>query len=91
MLTVVCYDIIDDKQRTKLAKQLGNFGVRVQYSVFECNLNAAQLEKMLQIALKFIDPEKDSLRIYQLCQACAREIISYGIKRGWEDSDVIVT
>ncbi|MCA9742068.1 CRISPR-associated endonuclease Cas2, partial [candidate division KSB1 bacterium] len=38
MLLLVSYDIVDDKQRTKLAKRLQNYGQRVQYSVFECDL-----------------------------------------------------
>lgn len=90
MLLIVSYDIVDTKRRTKLAKKLCDFGVRVQYSVFECDLDNEQLADMIEKALKIIDQEKDSLRIYKICQRCAGEIISYGKKKGWESTDVLV-
>lgn len=90
MHVVVSYDIVDDKKRTRLAKTLLNFGSRVQYSVFECNLNAKQLAEMKKQALKLIDPEKDSLRIYRLCEECAPLIETIGVKKGWEETDVVV-
>jgi CRISPR-associated protein Cas2 len=90
MLIIVSYDIVDDKRRTKLAKRLCDFGKRVQYSVFECDLSKEQLKDMTEKALKQIDQEEDSLRIYRICNTCANEILSYGIKKGWEEDDVIV-
>ena len=87
MLTIVSYDIIDNKQRTKLAKKLLDFGMRVQYSVFECNLTNKQIEEMKKQALKFVDPEKDSFRIYRLCDQCIKRIESFGIKKGYEEED----
>ena len=63
MLIIVSYDIVDDKRRTKLAKKLCDFGKRVQYSVFECDLSKEQLKDMTQKALKQINLEEDSLRI----------------------------
>ena len=87
MLTIVSYDIIDNKQRTKLAKKLLDFGMRVQYSVFECNLTNKQIEEMKRQALKFVDPEKDSFRIYRLCDQCIKRIESFGIKKGYEEED----
>lgn len=90
MLLVVSYDIVDTKKRTKLAKKLLNFGARVQYSVFECDLSKKQLQAMKEQILPYVDPEEDSLRIYKLCEACAPLIESFGVKKGWEEQDVIV-
>jgi len=90
MLIIVSYDIVNDKRRTKLAKKLCDFGRRVQYSVFECDLSKEQLKEMTQKALKQINLEEDSLRIYRICNTCASEILSYGIKKGWEEDEVIV-
>lgn len=90
MLIIVSYDIVDDKRRTKLAKKLCDFGKRVQYSVFECDLSKEQIKKMTQMALKQIDLQEDSLRIYRMCHTCSSEILSYGIKKGWEEDEVIV-
>jgi CRISPR-associated protein Cas2 len=36
MKYVVTYDISNDKRRTKLATLLDKYGIRVNYSVYEC-------------------------------------------------------
>ncbi len=40
---LVSYDIIDDKRRNKVFKILMDYGDRVQYSVFCCQLNEREL------------------------------------------------
>lgn len=66
MWVVVTYDIADDKRRNKLARLLEGFGVRVQESVFECELDPKVLEQMVTRATKLIKWEEDSIRLYQL-------------------------
>lgn len=39
MFVVVSYDIVNDRQRQRLAKVLGDYGQRVQKSVFECRVD----------------------------------------------------
>ena len=36
---LVCYDICDEKRLRRVAEICSDFGVRLQYSVFECDLN----------------------------------------------------
>ena len=90
MRVIISYDIIDDKRRTKLAKKLCDFGKRVQYSVFEADLTQKQIKQMLNKILPLINKEEDSLRIYKLCADCVSQIESYGIKKGWDEDDVII-
>lgn len=85
MLITVSYDSVDDKQRTRLAKKLLNFGQRVQYSVFECNLTKKQIAEMKKQLLPLLDKEQDSLRIYRLCDTCRKQIESFGVKKSWDD------
>ena len=85
MMITVSYDIVDDKRRTRLAKKLLNFGQRVQYSVFECNLTKKQIIEMKKQLLPLIDREKDSLRFYRICDSCRKQVESFGIKKSWED------
>ncbi len=74
MLYVISYDISVDKRRAKLAKLLEGFGQRVQYSVFECDLTAAQYQKLERRIAKILVPgEGDSLRTYRICAACAAQ------------------
>jgi len=79
MLFIVAYDIPDDGTRTLIAKELENWGHRVQYSVFECDLNekrARQLEK----ALGRLISACDSVRIYRVCPACRDRSVNMGGK-----------
>jgi len=76
--------------RTKLAKRLLNFGTRVQYSVFECEVNKKQLRELKTQIMEFVDPEVDSLRIYKLCDACVQLIESHGTKEGRQEDDAVV-
>lgn len=87
MLYLVSYDIIDNAKRTRLAKKLQDYGQRVQYSVFECSLDSKRCSEMTAHVLKLIDPDKDSLRIYQLCGGCCNKLKSYGVKKGWAQGD----
>jgi CRISPR/Cas system-associated endoribonuclease Cas2 len=50
-------------------------------------MSPAPAKKMKKEVLKFVNLEKDSLRIYELCQSCAVRIQSFGIKAGWEIND----
>jgi CRISPR-associated protein Cas2 len=75
MLFVVAYDIPDDARRTRVAKELENWGQRAQYSVFECDLDAARADAMVERLRGLTEPE-DQVRVYRLCEACVRESVS---------------
>ena len=87
MFVLVSYDIVETKQRTKLAKKLCNYGERVQYSVFECIVTREQYKQMKKDALQFVDLKKESLRFYRLCRDCRRHIESFGKKRSDEQDE----
>jgi len=75
---LVSYDIPDNKRRTKLAKILEDYGERVQYSVFECDLTGKQLVKLLKELKATMLDEEDSIRVYRLCANCVKEIEALG-------------
>ena len=43
MFYVVSYDIVDDARRTRVHATLKDYGTPVQYSVFECDVDAKRL------------------------------------------------
>lgn len=90
MLYVVSYDIPSNKRRLKVAKALLDFGSRVQYSVFECNLGAEHLEKMTKRLSGIISEKEDSLRIYALCGQCRGVIKVLGSGEVAKDQDVYI-
>jgi CRISPR-associated protein Cas2 len=89
MFLVVSYDIADDKRRTRVAKKLKDFGVRVQYSVFECILEQEKIEEMKKVISPLLT-EEDSVRVYYLCESCKKKIKSYGEKGVTEDPAVYI-
>ena len=66
-MVVVCFDVCDNKRLYRVARELGNFGARVQKSVFECHLNREQLGELQQRLAKWINEEEDQVRYYFLC------------------------
>lgn len=90
MLIVVSYDIPDDRRRTRLADMLKNFGQRVQYSVFECRLDAGDLERLNASVARMIDAAEDAVRVYRLCGECAGNVVIQGLGKVTEDPEVYV-
>jgi len=69
---VVAYDITNDKRRKKLSDLLDTYGTRVNYSVYEIELNETKYNKLIgEIHTKKLLNEKyDSIRFYHICQNC---------------------
>lgn len=88
MLILITYDVntTDAEGRRRLrdvAKKCVAHGQRVQNSVFECMLDAAQY-KALQAELKqIIEPTKDSLRFYCLGDKYEKKVEHIGAKAGY--------
>jgi CRISPR-associated protein Cas2 len=78
MRYLVCYDIPSDRRRLRVARALEAYGFRVQYSVFECELNRALLQEVNHRLGRLIEHASDSVRIYPLCTSCAHGCITLG-------------
>ena len=87
MLVVITYDVNTEtpagkKRLRKVAKQCLNYGQRVQNSVFECLIDAAQLQQLKYQLTEIINPETDSLRFYNLGNNWRRRVEHIGAKPG---------
>lgn len=95
MLVLITYDVNTQdaagrKRLRQIAKQCVNYGQRVQCSVFECLLDAAQC-RMLQAKLcNIMDAEKDSLRFYYLGNKYESKIEHFGAKQTYEPEGVLI-
>ncbi len=78
MLHLVAYDIRNPKRLYKVAKICMDFGVRVEYSVFECDLNEKNFHKMWSKLNNVIDHDEDALLAYRICGSCVSKIESAG-------------
>lgn len=78
MRYVVCYDIPDQKRRSRLASRLEDFGDRVQESVFEAVLDRALLDQMMDRIAQVLLPAEDQVLVYPLCAECAGKVRRLG-------------
>lgn len=85
MFIVISYDIPNDRRRNKLRKTLEDFGTRVQYSVFECNLSRKHLERLKTRVARVIDSTEDNIRYYLLCNSCVRKLEYSGKRKPVKD------
>jgi len=68
-LWMIAYDISDDRIRREVRDILKNHGTRVQYSIFECNLQSRAGDD-LHTRLAGLIETNDSIRWYPLCSWC---------------------
>ena len=66
MLYLIAYDISSPKRLSKIAKTCLDFGVRVQYSLFECRLNPDHFQILWKQLNDIIDHDLDRIVSYQL-------------------------
>lgn len=95
MLVLVTYDVNTEttagkKRLRKVAKACVNYGQRVQNSVFECLLDAAQYAMFKAKLIELIDPETDSLRFYQLGNSYKNKVEHVGCAPSLSQDDVLL-
>lgn len=83
MMLVVTYDVdtsdtAGQKRLRKVAKICERYGMRVQNSVFEAVLDAAQLAVLKHELEKIIDMAQDSVRFYRLGNSYENRIETMG-------------
>jgi CRISPR-associated protein Cas2 len=78
MLTIVAYDITDDKRLRRVARVCEDYGIRVQYSIFECLLEEDEFTDFWLKLLEEIDEDEDRVVAYKIDARCARETQTAG-------------
>ncbi len=78
MLYVVSYDISDDRRRDRVANALLDFGVRVQFSVFECHLERPELTDLQARLQRLLKDDDDRVRYYRICADCEKQVVTSG-------------
>ncbi|CAA7616876.1 CRISPR-associated endonuclease Cas2 [Magnetospirillum sp. SS-4] len=85
MLVVVSYDVNTEspagrRRLRKIAKACQDYGQRVQFSVFECEVSPARWVELKGRLLALVDQTTDSLRFYNLGADGQRRIEHVGAK-----------
>ncbi len=89
---LVVYDITDNKRRRKLFKFLKGFGIRTQFSFFECLLSDVQVVKLTEGIRALISIREDKVGILVLCEHCFDRIhrMGYSTPEIFTANDLIV-
>lgn len=65
---LIAYDIKSNKRRQRIEKILLGHGQKVQWSVFECQLDQAHIKDLRNRLLEILNVNEDSLHVYSLCE-----------------------
>jgi len=76
----IAYDISSDKKRNKVSKLLEDFGVRIQFSVFECELTKRELKEIKAKLSELINQKTDSVLFLFQCESCINKKEYMGIE-----------
>ena len=87
---VICFDVHDNKRLRQIANEMENFGSCVQRSVFECHLDAVQLQALQQRLGRLMEPTEDQVRYYRLCGKDKQQIVIDGAGRLSADPDYTI-
>lgn len=80
MMYIVSYDVSSDRRRRKIATTLEDYGKRVQYSVFECDLTDRRYKELYSKLVKLTTEMEDgSVIFYPLCANCREKVQVIGI------------
>jgi len=85
---VIAYDTPSNRRRRKLAKLLEGYGVRVQWSVFECELRHDQWQRLQQRLMRLIACDQDSVRCWPVPERSCAQVVHLGrtvLTPEWED------
>ena len=86
MLVIVCYDVNTEtragrRRLRRAARVCEGIGQRVQKSVFECQVDRAQLEALERQLLAEIDAGEDNLRLYKIAERNGYDVREHGCFR----------
>ncbi|MEM9543148.1 MAG: CRISPR-associated endonuclease Cas2 [Cyanobacteria bacterium P01_E01_bin.42] len=87
MIYLICYDITDNRRRTKVSKLLEAYGIRIQKSVFEATLTPPQFQTLTQKLQTTIDLNRDRLRFYPLSVRCRNQTLILGLQADFAIGD----
>ena len=95
MLVLITYDVNVSEAKgaarlRKVAKTCENYGIRVQNSVFECNVDSSQCAILKDKLLEIMDDKLDSLRFYYLGNNYKDKIEHFGTNTKYDMKEVII-
>jgi CRISPR-associated protein Cas2 len=96
MMVLITYDVNTESEAGKrrlhkVARACQDYGQRVQKSVFECLVDAAQLRQLQARLERIIDKEADSIRYYNLGNEWRNRVRHIGVNPGLDLEGTLIT
>lgn len=85
MMVLITYDVsfeseTGERRLRQIAKICQDYGTRVQYSVFECDIDSTQWVQLKAELFSTFDEKTDSLRFYMLGKNWRSKVEHHGAK-----------
>jgi len=95
MFILIAYDVsttdrAGQRRLRQVARACKDYGVRVQKSLFECQLGRTEWAVLRRRLLKEIDPKQDSLRFYHLDEDAKNKVEHHGLNEPVDLSEPLV-
>ena len=90
MQVMICYDVMNDRRRARVAKLLEGWGRRVQRSVFECEVSSKEYRELSAKLSRLIKPSEDCVRLVALCADCQARVIAMGAEMEEEFAKIVI-
>jgi len=95
MFILVTYDVstvakAGQRRLRRVARACEDYGVRVQKSVFECQVGQTEWVRLRERLLKEIKDTEDSLRFYYLDEKAVQRIEHHGIDKPLDLTEPLV-
>ena len=74
MLHIIAYDITDPARLKKTANLCKDYGIRIQYSIFQFDLNERLTNMFIKELQEIIDPASDKVMVIPVCRSCRESI-----------------
>lgn len=87
---VATADAAGRRRLRRVARLCADFGQRVQYSVFECEVDPGQWTRLRARLVAEIDEKVDSLRFYRLGANWRGRVEHVGAKEGYDPEGAMV-
>ncbi|SRR5579885_3476539 len=95
MLILITYDVstvekAGQRRLRRVARACADYGIRVQKSVFECQVGQSEWVQLRDRLLREIKPEEDSLRFYYLDEKAVQRIEHHGAAKPIDLSEPLI-
>ncbi len=78
MNMIAAYDIANPKRLQRIAKIMKDYGLRVQKSIFEVDVDERMFAVMKWRVEAEMDLSKDGVKYFPLCGRCCDTVITFG-------------